>query len=78
VEAGTERSVIDLENRTVLATFFDDLTTRFRVLDPNFLYNVDDFRFYRPQAPLRRGALPARLAPLAGNPVGDYHAVTAP
>lgn len=73
---GTVSRIIDLENRTILAAFFDDdLATRFRVLDPSFLYNVDDFRFYRAQSSLRRGALPAKLVPVAGNPMGDYHAV---
>ena len=76
---GTVSRIIDLENGTVLAAFFDeDLATRFRVLAPGFLYNVDDFRFYRAQPPLRRGALPAKLVPVAGNPVGDYHAVSGP
>jgi hypothetical protein len=73
---GTVSRVVDLENRTVLAAFLDDdLSARFRILDPGLLYNVEDFRFYRVQPSLRRGALPARLVPVAGNPVGDYHAI---
>jgi hypothetical protein len=50
----------------------------FTLLDPRFLYNVDDMRFYRLAPPLTRTALPAPLAAVEGNPIGDYHAIRLP
>lgn len=52
------------------ASLFD-----FVLLDPEFLYNTSDFKFYRKQPPLQRTALPATLAPLNSgfNPEGAYH-----
>jgi hypothetical protein len=50
----------------------------FTLLDPRFLYNVDDMRFYRLAPPLTCTALPASLAPVEGNPRGDYHAIRLP
>jgi hypothetical protein len=49
----------------------------FVLLDPDFLYNTSDFKFYQRQPPLQRTALPAKLAPLNSgfNPVGAYHVV---
>ncbi|MGH7207864.1 MAG: hypothetical protein ACREIL_00620 [Nitrospiraceae bacterium] len=49
----------------------------FVLLDPEFLYNTSDFKFYRKQSPLQRTALPATLAPLNSgfNPLGAYHAL---
>jgi hypothetical protein len=56
----------------------EDLDRSFTLLDPRFLYNVDDMRFYRLTPPLTRTALPAPLAPVEGNPLGDYHAIRLP
>jgi hypothetical protein len=56
----------------------EDLSRSFTLLDPRFLYNVDDMRFYRLTPPLMRTALPAPLAPVEGNPTGDYHAIRLP
>jgi hypothetical protein len=50
------------------------------LLEPSYLYNTQDLKFYRKEPPLQRTALPARLAPLAsgGNPVGSYHTLRVP
>ncbi len=55
-----------------------DLSASFVLLQPRFLYHVGDLKFYRPRPPLRSTALPARLADVPGNPVGDYHAIRLP
>jgi len=55
-----------------------DLSVSFALLDPRFLYHVGDLKFYRPRPPLQPTALPARLADVPGNPVGDYHAIRLP
>jgi hypothetical protein len=56
------------------------LPSSFRLLEPGYLYNVDDLRFYAGRPPLRPTALPARLAefPDGAHPWGDYHAVRLP
>ncbi len=55
-----------------------DLRDSFALLDPRFLYHVGDLKFYRLRPPLQPTALPARLADVPGNPVGDYHAIRLP
>lgn len=55
-----------------------DLSASFALLDPRFLYHVRALKFYRPRPPLQPTALPARLADVPGNPVGDYHAIRLP
>jgi hypothetical protein len=62
------------------ASFFADeeLLFDFAMVGANQLYNVRDSRFYRPEPPLRTTPLPARLAPLSPNLVGDYHAIRVP
>jgi hypothetical protein len=80
VSDGTS-TFVDLGRRTALQFFGDDLSNRFVLLDPAFLYHVHDLRFHRPRPTgLIRTALPARLAPVDPNPVGDYHLIrpTAP
>jgi hypothetical protein len=47
-------------------------------LNPSYLYSVWDLKFFRPKPPLQPTALPARLADVPGNPVGDYHAIRLP
>jgi hypothetical protein len=49
----------------------------FTLLEPNYLFNAEDAKFYRLRAPLRRTALPAPLAGSA-DPSGDFHAVRLP
>jgi hypothetical protein len=63
-----------------LPSFFanSDLRFDFALMGTDQLYSVRDFRFYRPEPPLRATPLPARLAPLSPNPVGDYHAIRVP
>ena len=56
----------------VLADFF---TEDFVLLEPTYVYNTDDLRFYRLGAPLQATGLPARLSAVDGNPRGDYHVV---
>lgn len=59
-----------------------DVNTSFTVtlLNPSFLYSVQDLKFFSSTPPLRRTALPAKLADLTDgtNPVGDYHAIRLP
>jgi hypothetical protein len=74
-ELSATTRLVDLDTATAAEFPGEDLSDRFVVLEPTFLYNTGDLRFYRPRTPLRRGALPPRLAGMAGNPVGDYHAI---
>ncbi|MGH7388783.1 MAG: hypothetical protein ACREM3_04910 [Candidatus Rokuibacteriota bacterium] len=67
---------VPLDGVTPPSTFEGDLSETFTVLDPAYLYNVGDFRFYRP-APLQATALPARLAP-ATAAGGEFHAIRVP
>mgnify|MGYP001585351308 FL=1 len=60
------------------ATFFPSGATSITLLNPRFLYHARDLRFYRPRPPLQPTALPARLADVPGNPLGDYHAIRLP
>jgi hypothetical protein len=57
--------------------YFDqeNLGRGFALLDPGYLYGTDNLKFYRLQPPLQPSVLPAALAPVAGNPRGDYHTV---
>jgi hypothetical protein len=51
----------------------------FRLLDPQYLYNVDVQRFFRLDPPLQATPLPARLTTLSPNPAfGDYHTIRLP
>ena len=45
------------------------------MLDPSYLYNVDDLKFYRPRPPLQATSLPAALVDVAADPLGDFHAI---
>ena len=58
-------------------TFFPDadLTSSFVMLEPSYLYNVDDLKFYRPRPPLQATSLPAALVDVAADPLGDFHAI---
>jgi hypothetical protein len=71
--------VVGLEEGAVESFFAgEDLAFDFAVLAPDRLYSVRDFRFYRSEPPLQATPLPARLTTVAGNPVGDYHAIPLP
>ena len=52
-----------------------DLTGSFVMLEPSYLYNVDDLKFYRPRPPLQATSLPAALVDVAADPLGDFHAI---
>jgi hypothetical protein len=52
-----------------------DLRFDFVLLDPHYLYNTGDLKFYRLTPPLQRTPLPATLSDAAGNPRGDYHVI---
>jgi hypothetical protein len=52
-----------------------DLRFDFVMLDPHYLYNTGDLKFYRLTPPLQRTPLPATLSDAAGNPRGDYHVI---
>jgi hypothetical protein len=49
----------------------------FTMLEPNYLFNAENAKFYRLRSPLQRTALPA---PLAGNAdiSGDFHTLRLP
>jgi hypothetical protein len=47
----------------------------FTLLGSGLLYDTQTQRFFRGEPPLRRTALPARLAPMASQPFGDFHAI---
>jgi hypothetical protein len=49
----------------------------FTMLEPSYLFNMENTKFYRLRAPLQRTALPATLAGSA-DPSGDFHAVRLP
>ena len=68
---------------TQAPTFFPDvdLTSRtYTLLEPSYLYNTADLKFYRLAPPIQRTALPAKLADLpdGSNPIGDYHVIRVP
>lgn len=72
-------ALVPLDGPAPATVFGDvDLSESFTLLDPGYLYNVQDLRFYRPRPPLAPTALPARLVDVPGNPVGDYHAIMLP
>lgn len=75
---GRDSFLIPLDGSQPPAFFPVDLSSSFAVLDPSSLYHVGDLKFYRPRPPLQPTALPARLADVPGNPVGDYHAIRLP
>ena len=70
-------TLVRLEGPAAAVLFPGLRLDNFLLLDPDFLYNTSDFKFYRKQSPLQRTALPAPLAPLNSgfNPEGAYHAV---
>jgi hypothetical protein len=78
--AGTDGTfLVPLDDGGVAGLFAgEDLTGDFTLLGLDRLYSVRDFRFYLGEPPLRVTPLPARLSPLAPNPVGDYHAIRVP
>jgi hypothetical protein len=49
----------------------------FTLLNPRFLYNASDLRFYRQRPSLQATVLPLKLSDLpdGSNPIGDYHAI---
>jgi hypothetical protein len=59
------------------ARFFADpgALGSFTLLGSGLLYDTQTQRFFRSVPPLRGTALPARLAPLASQPFGDFHAI---
>ncbi len=67
-------------NGTESPVFFPDTSrlSSFTLLDPTFLFNVIDEKFYRRQPPLQRTALPASLVSVGATPFGDYHAIGVP
>jgi hypothetical protein len=50
----------------------------FTLLGAGLLYDTQTQRFFRREPPLRSTALPARLAPVASQPFGDFHAIRLP
>jgi hypothetical protein len=74
-----ELAVVPLEGDAPVGKFSiaAEAARNFRALDPGFVYNADDLKFYRVRANLQRTALPRPLA-AGGSAVGDFHAVTSP
>lgn len=52
----------------------------FTLLNPRFLYNASDLRFYRQRPSPQATVLPLKLSDLpdGSNPIGDYHAIRVP
>lgn len=81
VGSGKERTttLVSLEGPARSFTFPSDSVERifFVLLEPDFLYNTFDLKFYRTQPPLQRTALPASLAllPFIQRPTRHYHAI---
>ena len=75
--AAADTHVVRLDTPDAPALVFPatNLSADFALLDPAYLYNVDDMKFYRLQAPLQATALPTPLQPVEGNPGGSYHVV---
>ncbi len=72
-------SLVSLDGSRTPVVFPDvNLSGSFRMLEPSYLYNVADRKFYRLAPPLQQTALPAKLFELADNPIGEYHAIRVP
>ena len=71
------RHVFRTLDDTRAPTLFPQTALRFDfvLLDPHYLYNTGDLKFYRLTPPLQRTPLPATLSDAAGNPRGDYHLI---
>ena len=66
-----ESLLLPLDNSSSPTVFPDaDLTRAFRLLDPRFLYNLDDLKFYRLQPPLTRTAIARPSRPSRGTRSG--------
>lgn len=72
--------IVSLEGSESPAFFSNDNFNFFTLLNPRFLYNADDLKFYRRRPPLQASVLPLKLADLpdGSNPIGDYHAIRLP
>jgi hypothetical protein len=69
--------VVRLDESRPPVAFLGESMWSFTVLDPAYLYNAEDAKFYRLSPPLRRTALPAALAGTADTS-GDFHAIRLP
>ncbi len=72
--------LVPLESTRPPIVFPGQFLSGFTLLDPSYLYSVQELKFFRSKPPLLRTALPAKLADLPGgrNPRGDYHAIPVP
>jgi hypothetical protein len=72
-------SILSLDPARPSATVAgQDLGGAFALLEPSYLYGVSALKFFETTPALQATTLPAALAPVAGNPVGDYHAISVP
>lgn len=72
-------SLVPVQGAASSGFFPNELLETFILLDPEFLYNTDDLKFYRTQPPLQRTAFPARLAPAASTRYpAAYHVLRLP
>ena len=69
---------VPLEGADAPGFISNDNGDAFTLLNPRFLYNVGDLKFYRPQSQPQRTVLPAKLVDVPGSPIGDYHAIRLP
>jgi hypothetical protein len=67
-------TLFNLEGPLSSTLFTDQFMSEYVLLDPDFLYNTADFRFYRKRPPLQRTVLPALLTSFGGWP-RHYHTV---
>jgi len=70
-------SILSLDPARPSATVAgQDLGGAFALLEPSYLYGVRALKFFETTPALEATTLPAALAPVAGNPVGDYHVIS--
>ena len=77
-DAGT--TLISLDGSRPPLVLDREFLFEFLVLEPSYLYNPLDQKFYRLASPLQRTALPAKLADLPDESplIGDYHVIRVP
>jgi hypothetical protein len=69
--------IVRLDENRPPVEFLGESLWSFTLLEPSYLYNAEDAKFYRLSAPLQRTALPATLAGSADTS-GDFHAIRLP
>jgi hypothetical protein len=70
-----DTTLVSLSGPHSSTAFPDEEMTQFVLLEPDFLYNTVDLKFYRRRPPLQRTALPAKLAEAFFGWPQAYHVV---